>query len=176
MHLINRIKELITPYEQDIVQPLVHRVHLVKRSFIVVDCEMGCDRKGLKRIIKGYLASGIYEKERIPLMIYYRENSNYAYEKIKPFLKKYESLRLKIWFYESPSLPFGLSIIGQNALAYINANRKFSELASIDERLVEHGTKVCMFHRDAYWSWMFPDMVLCDTKQEFCYFFKGLIE
>ena len=129
MHLINRIRELIFPHDQDIIKPLIHRVHLVKRSFIVVDCEMGCDRKGLKQIIKGYLASGIYEQERIPLMIYYRENSNYAYERIKSFLKRYEALRLKIWFYESPSLPFGLSIIGQNALVYINANHQFSALA-----------------------------------------------
>lgn len=156
--------------------PLVHRVHLVKRSFVVVDCEMGCDRRGLKRIIEGYLASGIYEKERIPLLIYYRENSNHAHKRIQPFLRRYEALRLKIWFYESPSLPFGLSIIGRNALAYINANRNFAELASIDECLVEYGTKVCMFSRDAYWNWMFPDMVLCDTRKEFCSFFKGLIE
>ena len=112
MYLIDKIKSLIYPQDRDIVLPLVHRVHLVKRSFVVVDCEMGCDRRGLKRIIEGYLASGIYEKERIPLLIYYRENSNHAHKRIQPFLRRYEALRLKIWFYESPSLPFGLSIIG----------------------------------------------------------------
>ncbi len=185
MRWINSIKRLyyrlqyhfyLLKAEQDIIPPLEHRVHLVKYSFIIVDCEMGCDRMGLETIIKAYLKSRLYERERIPLMVVYRENSLYAYQRIKPFLKKYEDLRLKIWFYESPTIPFGMSVMARNALAYINANKRFSALPSIDERIVDNGTKVCMFKRDAHWKWMFPDMVCCDNRRQYLEFFKGLLE
>lgn len=184
MRLIDSIKRIyyrlhynyLLKMEKDIIAPLEHRVHLVKYSFIIVDCEMGCDRLGLHRIIKAYLKSRLYEKERIPLMIAYGENSPYAQRSIKPFLKIYENERLKIWFYESSTQPFGMSIFGRNALAYINANKRFSAIASIDERLTENGTKVCMFKRDSYWNWMFPDMVCCDSKQDFIDFFNSLLE
>lgn len=184
MRLIDSIKRIyyrlhyayLLKMEKDMLYPLEHRIHLVKYSFIVVDCEVGCYRAGLKRIIKAYLKSRLYEKERIPLLIVYGENSPFAQRRIKPFLKKYEDLRLKVWFYEASSQSFGMSVFGKYALAYINANRRMSALPSIDEHLVDNGTKVCMFKRDAHWKWMFPDMVCCDSKKEYLQFFKDMLE
>lgn len=178
---IKRLKYKIQHYylikgEKNFVYPLVHRVHLRKGTFVVVDCEMGCDAKRLERIIKGYKRSRIYEKERIPLMIFYRENSKHAYRLIKPFLEKYEEDRLRLWFYESPTSSFGISRMAKCAMAYINANHKYSQLPSINEEIDSSVVKVCMFRRDEHWRWMFPNMVCCDTEEEFYHFFKDLLQ
>lgn len=184
MRVINYIKRvyyriqyqrMLRRERENLIYPLEHRVHLRKKSFVVVDCEMGCHKSTLITIIKAYLASKIYEFERIPLIIVYRENGLYANKMIRPFLKKYESLRLKVWFYESPSVPLEMSVMGKHAMAYINANENWRELPSIDEELINEGTKVCMSSKDAHWRWMYPDMVICDNYKDYLALFKSLI-
>lgn len=160
---------------KDMVYPLEHRVHLRKKTFVIVDCEFGCRRSRLLTIIRAYLSSKIYERERIPLIIVYRENSPYANKMIKPILKRFEELRLKIWFYESPSVPFEMSVMSRQALLYINANDNWRELPSVDEIMNNDDTRICMFNNDIHWQWMFPNMVTCNNYFEFLTLFKSLV-